>query len=94
MPIAIGFDHKFDDTGKDPEPKKISDDTPMPFGKHKGTKLKDVPAHYLLWAYDEDWFEKQYPKIWRYIDLHFDLLCEEVDDYKYWKHGDGAKEDA
>lgn len=24
----------------------------MPFGKHKGTKLEDVPKHYLLWILD------------------------------------------
>ena len=25
----------------------------MPYGKHKGTPMKDVPASYLLWIYDE-----------------------------------------
>ena len=24
-------------------------DSPMPFGKHKGTKLKDLPADYARW---------------------------------------------
>lgn len=24
----------------------------MPFGKHKGEKLANVPASYLLWAFD------------------------------------------
>lgn len=24
----------------------------MPFGKHKGTALANVPASYLLWIYD------------------------------------------
>jgi exodeoxyribonuclease X len=24
-------------------------DSPMPFGKHKGTKLKDLPADYVRW---------------------------------------------
>jgi hypothetical protein len=24
----------------------------MPFGKHKGTKLEEVPKHYLLWILD------------------------------------------
>jgi len=27
-------------------------ETPMPFGKHKGTKLKDVPQSYVRWALD------------------------------------------
>src|SRR4051812_34225645 len=24
----------------------------IPFGKHKGTRLEDVPKHYLLWVLD------------------------------------------
>lgn len=31
---------------------QYTDETPMPFGKHKGTPLKDVPPSYLLWLYD------------------------------------------
>lgn len=27
------------------------DDTPMPFGIHKGKRLENVPAAYLLWLY-------------------------------------------
>lgn len=27
----------------------MDDNTPMPFGKHKGTALANVPASYLLW---------------------------------------------
>jgi Putative quorum-sensing-regulated virulence factor len=29
----------------------MDDNTPMPFGKHKGTALANVPADYLLWWY-------------------------------------------
>ncbi len=28
---------------------KLTDDSPMPFGKHRGEKMADVPASYLLW---------------------------------------------
>ena len=31
---------------------KYTDATIMPFGKHKGKKLIDVPAHYLIWLYE------------------------------------------
>ena len=31
-----------------------SDNFPIPFGKHKGTKLIDLPASYLLWLLDND----------------------------------------
>ena len=28
---------------------KLTDNDPMPFGKHKGRKMIDVPPSYLLW---------------------------------------------
>lgn len=31
-----------------------NDDTPMPFGKHRGLRMQDVPAEYLLWLLDEN----------------------------------------
>lgn len=31
-----------------------SDETPMPFGKHRGLRMQDVPAEYLLWLLDEN----------------------------------------
>jgi uncharacterized protein (DUF3820 family) len=31
--------------------KEYADETEMPFGKHKGKKLANVPAEYLLWLY-------------------------------------------
>lgn len=34
--------HKFDNT------KKLTDEDEMIFGQHKGTKMKDVPAGYLM----------------------------------------------
>lgn len=40
-----------------------TDETLMPFGKHKGTKLANVPASYLLWWNDnckrDDWRDLQ-----------------------------------
>jgi uncharacterized protein (DUF3820 family) len=30
----------------------LIDTSPMPFGKHKGTPMANVPAGYLLWLYD------------------------------------------
>lgn len=37
-------------------PKKhppLTDDSPMPWGKHKGTPMKDVPDEYLIWVYKQ-----------------------------------------
>ena len=42
-----------------------TDSTPMPFGKHRGTKLIDVPAKDLLWLYENNrcnWELKMYIK--------------------------------
>ena len=30
----------------------LTDNSLMPYGKHKGTKMGNVPADYLLWLYD------------------------------------------
>ncbi len=38
---------------KEPEIEKFTDNTVMPFGKHKGIKLANVPASYLLWLKSE-----------------------------------------
>lgn len=31
----------------------LTDDSLMPFGKHRGTKMERVPANYLLWLVEE-----------------------------------------
>lgn len=33
---------------------KFNDNTPMPFGKHKGEALINVPASYLLWYWEKN----------------------------------------
>lgn len=32
---------------------EYNDDTPMPFGKHKGELLQDIPASYLHWLWTQ-----------------------------------------
>jgi len=32
----------------------MQDDDIMPFGKHKGEKMANVPASYLIWLYEND----------------------------------------
>jgi len=36
---------------------KYTDETPMPFGKHKGVKLANVPASYLLFMYESKYLK-------------------------------------
>jgi hypothetical protein len=34
--------------------KLLFDNDPMPFGKHKGTRMEDVPASYLHWLWTKE----------------------------------------
>lgn len=36
---------------------KLDDNSIMPFGKHKGEKLANVPAGYLLYMYDSGYLK-------------------------------------
>ena len=42
----------------------MTDESIMPFGKHKGEKLANVPPSYLLWLFDEG---KCYGELREYI---------------------------
>jgi hypothetical protein len=44
----------------------INDDTPMPWGKHQGTPMRDVPPEHLLWLLQQNWLP-DWPGLWRYL---------------------------
>lgn len=44
----------------------ITDESPMPWGEHKGKKLKDVPASYLSWCYQQTWI-KDWRELYTYL---------------------------
>lgn len=46
--------------------KEIDDDYIFPFGKHRGTKIGEVPADYLDWLDGQAWIGS-YPLIQDYI---------------------------
>jgi hypothetical protein len=54
----------------------------MPFGKYKkvGCKVKDVPAQYLLWWYNQD--PTNYPELFAYIVKNKKALEEEAQEYR------------
>ena len=55
-----------------------TDQTKMPFGKHKGMKLIDVPASYLEWLYyNVDLRTKDY-KLFRYIEDNWEEIQLEI----------------
>lgn len=65
-----------------PPAEKLTDLSPMPFGKHRNTLLQDVPPSYLLWLWDEGgiWQEPQKP-IHHYIKESFNALLKDCPDY-------------
>lgn len=60
--------------------KEPSDEDPIPFGKHKGKKLKDVPADYLLWFADHPTLPKGYPGLALYVRRVREVLEAEAKD--------------
>lgn len=49
---------------------ELTDNSLMPFGKHKGTPLIDVPDDYFLWLYTNNIKEGTLKD---YIESHFDI---------------------
>ena len=52
------------------------DATRLPGGKHKGKQLKEIPASYLLWLYEQPWI-KDWPGLHAYLKKNEDLLMAE-----------------
>ena len=66
--------------------KKLTDTDPMPFGKHKGEAMQDVPARYLhyLWTNGMS-YEWEISSVGQYIHDNLEPLKQE--------HPDGIWED-
>lgn len=47
---------------------RLTDDDLMPFGKHKGERLGDVPDDYLRWLGKQNWIDN-FPDLSDYINL-------------------------
>lgn len=59
---------------------KLTDQSPMPFGKYRGEPLEKVPARYLLWLWEEGkWNEPG--GIHDYIKESFSALESEAKDF-------------
>lgn len=65
----------------------FTDKTPIPFGKHKGTSLGNVPASYLLWWLDEG-SKEDFPALRQYVlknQRALEIEASEEEDYKYYE---------
>lgn len=61
----------------------MNDDDEMPFGKHQGKPMCDVPASYLLWLWNENYGQETNTKtkpVIDYIKENIDALMEEDED--------------
>ncbi len=54
-------------------------ETIMPWGEHKGTKLDDVPADYLIDLGRKKWLPSAWPGLWAYIRKHNDTLMQQAE---------------
>lgn len=57
---------------------KFTDESIMPFGAHKGKKMANIPADYLVYIYDNFSFS-YYPEVKKYIKDNLDVLKSEID---------------
>jgi len=72
---------------------KLKDDDLMPIGKYKGRPMKEVPASYLLWWYEDKLETDSYINISltfkmlkRYITDNLQFLKEKKEvEYNEWK---------
>ena len=53
-----------------------TDDSVMPWGAHKGKRLRDIQPSYLLWLFEQPWI-KDYAGLHAYLKKNEDLLMEE-----------------
>lgn len=51
----------------------MTDNSPMPFGEHKGKAMVEVPASYLMFISIQAWITK-WPEVHGYIKDNMDVL--------------------
>ena len=52
----------------------LTDESLMPYGKHEGTKMANVPTKYLMWMYDNN---KCSTPVKNYVKENLDVLEQE-----------------
>lgn len=60
---------------------ELTDESEMPFGKHKGIRMQDVPASYLFWLWDNGLKnETKTNSVAEYIQRNMSALKQECPD--------------
>lgn len=54
---------------------KMTDNSLMPYGKHKGQKMANVPPDYLIWLFENN---KCTPEVAKYIAENLDVIKAEI----------------
>jgi len=53
----------------------LTDESPMPYGQHKGEKMANIPAKDLIWLYENN---RCNAEVKAYIIDNMDVLKEEI----------------
>lgn len=67
----------------------LTDNSPMPFGKYKGTPMANVKASYLLYIYDQNLGKKNWGSMHHvmvYVGDNYEILKKEVEQKNLQKH--------
>ena len=59
---------------------QLADTDPMPFGKHKGQPMEEVPASYLHWLWSQGLDKDRTSSVGDYIRRNLNVLKEEYED--------------
>jgi len=66
-----------------------TEETEMPWGKHQGTPMGDVPNGYLAWLLEQNWIS-EWPGLHAYLrsiedELIADRADDEADDFRSYE---------
>jgi len=50
------------------------------FGKFKGKQITEVPAWYLLWCYEQDWFKKNNKEMYTFVKINLKVLKKQKEE--------------
>ena len=45
----------------------LGDQTPFPFGKHRGRAFSEIPDGYWQWLEEQEWVKTAWPRVWAHI---------------------------